>query len=400
MATTKFRSLEEIRKRIKELDDQFRVDTQLVDRTEKALAKVVKAAEVRAAEDFKIRVMDISGDGKNKRKKMTLNLDFPVVKVPNVKELMHSYELAERLSEQYKYVMNLENEVRMNFSNVNKHTAVESTMGSLQKLKSAIEKDLKRLFATLNSVAQGHAPKAYLEFVEALATELTENRHIDCDEVKTMTYAAMAKPEDGGSLVFAGYIILTNAVSDEGKVAPTLYVVIKWTVTGNVEIFVEHEFVAPSLLRGGITVENLREATKAVADQLSLEGFSSQIGNLPVSMQIKHPESGLSPNLFSAAPYISKVTADEDELVFVLKPAGVKLIDEIKTQLFLEVKSMLKRKRGTAVRMKTQGNQLVFTFTGLDSSGGLHPHDLDFLGDKYKLNISQLRKIANIVNGE
>lgn len=400
MATTKFRSLEEIRKRVKELSDQFRIDTQLVDRTEKALAKVVKSAVVHAGQDFKIRVMDISGEGSTKKRKMTLNVDFPVVKVPNSKELMHSYELAERLSEQYKYTMNLENEVRMNFSNVNKHSAVETTLGSIQKLKSAIEKDLKRLFATLNAVAQGHAPKAYLEFVSALATEIQENKHIDCDSGKTMTYAAVAKPEDGGSLVFAGYIMLTNAVSDEGKVAPTLYIVIKWTVGGNVEIFVEHEFIAPSLLRGGITVENLKEATKAVTDQLALEGFSSQIGNLPVSMQIRHPESGLTPKLFSAAPYIDKVTADEDELIFTVKPAGMKVLEEIKYQLFLEVKSMLKKKRSTKVRMQVKGNQLVFTFTGLDLGGGVHPHDLDFLSDKYKLDISQLRKIANIVNGE
>jgi hypothetical protein len=400
MATTqKFRSIEEIRKKIKEMMDQQRLDTQLVDKTEKALAKTAKASSLTAGQTFKI--LDISGDGKPTKRRKTLNVDFPVVKVPNMKELTHSYQLAERLSEQYKYVLSLENEVRLNFSNVKRHNAVEDTVGSIQKLKAALEKDLKRLFASLNEVAHGHAPKEYLKFVQALATEIEENRHIECDGGKTMTYAAMGTDEDGKpALVFAGYIILTNAVSDDGKIAPSLYIIIKWTVGGDVEIFVEHEFVAPSLLHGGTTVENLREATKAVSDQLSLEGFSSQIGNLPVSMQIRQPQSGLSPDLFTSAEFIDSVTAESDELIFTIKKNGIPKINDIAAALFMEVKAMLKKKRSTKVRMRPSGNKVVFTFTGLDSSGGIHPYDLDFLSDKYKLSDSQLRKIANIINGE
>lgn len=398
MATQKFRSLEEIRKVVLEMLDDQRNDTQLVNQTEKLLAKLA-TSKVTAAQDFKI--MDITNTKTVTKKKRTINVDFPIVKVPSSRELMKSYDLAEALSEKYKYAMNLENEVRMNFSKFGSNKNVQDTLGSIQKLKQSLETNLHKLFQVLNEVANGHAPKEYLKFVQTLADELINNRHIECDSGKTMTYAAIAKGEKNEQqLVFAGYIILVNAVSDEGKVAPTLYVVVKWTVGGDVEIFVEHEFFAPTLLTGGTTVENTREAIKVVADQLSLEGFSSQIGNLPVSMQIRQPASGLSPNLFTAAEFIDKVTADADELIFTMKPAGLKNAEQIKTQLFLEVKSMLKNKRSTKVRMKQEGNKIAFTFSGLDQSGGIHVHDLDFLGDKYKLKESQLRKIVNIVNGE
>lgn len=398
MATQKFRSLEEIRKVVREMLDDQRNDTQLVNQTEKLLAKLA-ASKVKAAQDFKI--MDITNTKTVTKKKRTINVDFPIVKVPSSRELMKSYDLAEALSEKYKYAMNLENEVRMNFSKFGSNKNVQDTLGSIQKLKQSLETNLHKLFQVLNEVANGHAPKEYLKFVQTLADELINNRHIECDSGKTMTYAAIAKGEKNEQqLVFAGYIILVNAVSDEGKVAPTLYVVVKWTVGGDVEIFVEHEFFAPTLLTGGTTVENTREAIKVVADQLSLEGFSSQIGNLPVSMQIRQPASGLSPNLFTAAEFIAKVTADADELIFTMKPEGMKNAEQIKTQLFLEVKSMLKNKRSTKVRMKQEGNKIAFTFSGLDQSGGIHVHDLDFLGDKYKLKESQLRKIVNIVNGE
>lgn len=396
MATQKFRSLEEIRKVVREMLDDQRNDTQLVNQTEKLLAKLA-ASKVKAAQDFKI--MDITNTKTVTKKKRTINVDFPIVKVPSSRELMKSYDLAEALSEKYKYAMNLENEVRMNFSKFGSNKNVQDTLGSIQKLKQSLETNLHKLFQVLNEVANGHAPKEYLKFVQTLADELINNRHIECDSGKTMTYAAIAKGEKNEQqLVFAGYIILVNAVSDEGKVAPTLYVVVKWTVGGDVEIFVEHEFFAPTLLTGGTTVENTREAIKVVADQLSLEGFSSQIGNLPVSMQIRQPASGLSPNLFTAAEFIAKVTADADELIFTMKPEGMKNAEQIKTQLFLEVKSMLKNKRSTKVRMKQEGNKIAFTFSGLDQSGGIHVHDLDFLGDKYKLKESQLRKIVNIVN--
>ncbi len=401
MATTKFRTLEEIRKVVNTLVEQHRLDTQLVDKTEKLLAQVtVQAKKLKAAIEFKI--LDISGDGaKGVKKKRTYNVDFPVVKVPNKTELSHTYGLVERLSEQYKYVLNLENELHINFSNVKRHAAVDATQGSIAKLKSALEKDLKRLFASLNEVARGHAPKEYLEFVEALAKELQENKYIECDSGKTVTYAAMGKDEDGKSVpVFAGYIILINAVSDEGKIAPSLYIVIKWTVGGNVEVYVEHDFVAPSLLSGGIVVENLREAAKAVSDQLSLEGFSSQIGNLPVNTQLRYPSSGLDTKLFKTTDMLRKVTADEDKLIFTLKKQAASQSKEIGLLLFREVKAMLKNKKKTTVRMEPKGVTITFTFSGLDASGGVHPADLDFLTEKYHLTDGQVRKIANIVNGD
>lgn len=392
----KFRSLEEIRKVVNEMLDQQKLDTQLVEKTQKVLAKV----SLKAAEDFK--VLDFSDNTSPAyKKKTTIKVDFPVVKVPNAKSLMASYDLAEALSEKYKYAMNLENEVRMNFAKFGQNKNVQETLGSITKLKQSIEGNLKKLFATLNQVAQGHAPKEYLKFVQTLADEIVNNRHVECDSGKTVTYAAMTKVDGQSTLVFAGYIILVNAVSDEGKVAPTLYIVVKWTVGGDVEIFVEHEFFAPTLLTGGTTVENTKEAIKVVADQLSLEGFSSQVGNLPVSMQIKQPASGLSPELFTAAEFISKISVDEDELTFMIKPAGMSKIDDIRMQLFLDVKSMLKHKRKTKVRMGAlKGNTVTFTMTGLDQSGGINRHDLDFLSEKYKLKESQLRKIVNILNGE
>jgi hypothetical protein len=61
---------------------------------------------------------------------------------------------------------------------------------------------------------------------------------------------------------------------------------------------------------------------------------------------------------------------------------------------------MLKKKRSTGIRMRVIDNDVIFTFTNLDQSGGVTPHDLEFLEDKYRLTQQQLRKIANEINND
>jgi hypothetical protein len=248
----------------------------------------------------------------------------------------------------------------------------------------------------LHEVAQKHAPKEYLGFVETIAKELGSNEYLEFQSLDTMTYVALAKD---GTLIFAGYIILHNAVSDEGRVAPHVYITVKWTVGGDVEIFVEHEFIAPTLLDSGTVVTNLHQAAKAISNQLALEGFSSQIGNLPVALQMNEPAGGLRREAFSASEHISDVFAEKHELCFTLKKVTPEQRNEIKSQLFQEVKALLKKKRGTKVRMRDEGANVIFTFSDIDQSQGITPTDLEFLADRYKLSDSQLRKIVNNING-
>jgi len=387
----KFRSLEDVRRLLKQMGEDIGLETQMADKNIRQLARLSAASALKAAEEF-----DFSGTTGGKRTKKTINVDFPIVKVPNAAALEKNYKVTEKLSEQYKRLLDIENDLKMTFGK-NPSPSYKETLGSVTKMRSNIEATLKRLFEELASVAQRHAPKEYLKFVASLAEELNSKQHLEVDGVDTMTYAALDKT---GNLIFAGYIILKNAVNDQGNVAPHIYITIKWTVGGDVEVFVENEFVAPTLLGEGTVVENTKQAAKVIEQQLSLEGFSAQIGNLPVAMQLREPVGGLRSQAFSAAEHIKDVKADRDELIFVLDPQlSEEEIDEVKNQLYLEVKSLRKKKRSTQVRMRTAGNKLIFTFSNLDQEGGVHPSDLEFLEDKYKLSPTQLRKLANVING-
>jgi hypothetical protein len=387
----KFRSVQEVQRYLKQQEDQLRLDFQLIDQNMKELTGMVKAAELRAIE---VKVLDFSGNGK--KRKRSINVDFPVVDVPNKDKLEKNYRQAEQLSQQYKALVQTENDVKMTFRGATNPNFTQ-LMSNFTKLKADIEKKLKELFTKLSQVADGHAPKEYKAFLANLADDLNSNQHIECDSINTFTYVALGKT---GELMFAGYIVLVNAVSDEGKTVPHLYVTVRWTVGGDVEVFVEHDFTEPTLLNGGSIVENTKEATKAIVTQLSLEGFSSQIGNLPLSMQMREPSGGLSKDAFSAAPFVDTIEAHKEELIFNLKPGlSTKQIDEIKMGLYLEVKTLLKNKRNAKLKMRTTGDSIEFTVSNLDQSG-VTPYDLEFLQEKYKLNDSQIRKIANeISNG-
>lgn len=383
----KFRSLEEVKRFLQEQSQDLDLDRKLVEHGMTQMAKMVKAAPS--------QILDFSGGGSGKVKRKS-NVDFPVVKVPNMQQLKEHYDLAEKLSERYKYVTNTENEFKMNFAG-EKGGQYEVMMGQFEKLKSQIETTLKELFQSLGQVAEGHAPKEYKKFVQALADEIESNRHIEADGLQTMTYAALDKE---GHLIFAGYIILINAVNDQQKVVPHLYITIKWTVGGNVELFIEHEFVAPTLLLDGVTIDSLKSAAQAIASQMALEGFSSQIGNLPVSMQIREPVGGLNRDAFSAKEYIKDIKAQSDELIFVLTTADPRKVEEVQNQIYLQVKSLVKKKRSTTVRVRHVENVLTFTFSNLEHGGGLHPNDLDWLHDKYNLSENTLRRICNTINGD
>lgn len=381
----KFRSLEEVRRYLQEQTQELQLDQQIVDKATKQLARHITAAEP--------RIMDIGGEPKRNRR-MTLDVNFPMVKVPQAQQLATHYALAEKLSEQYKALVNTENEIKLNFGRET-GSQYKEVIGQFTKLRQQVAENLRKLLHALAQVAAGHAPKEYLQFVQGLADELATHSKLECDSIKTMTYPALDK---AGKLIFGGYIILQNAVNDQGKTLPVLYIVIKWTVGEAVEVFIENEFIVPTLLESGTLVKNMREAAKVVDQQLSLEGFATQIGTLPVSMQISDPVGGMKPEAFSAKDYIRDIRGAKDSLIFTLNTEEPEKVEEIQTQIYMELKSLLKKKRSTRISVRPHGNTLTFSFSNLEHAGGIHPHDLEWLEDKYKLSDTALRRICNEIN--
>jgi hypothetical protein len=202
-------------------------------------------------------------------------------------------------------------------------------------------------------------------------------------------------------IAFTYYLMLVNATNQEGKVTPQLYISVQWIVTQGITIQINPEYELPGQLlkEGGTEVSSVGEAVKAIADLLELEEFSSSLGTVPLSTQLRKPLSELKPEMFTYRDFIQKLDVDDDKLVFKFrKGIDAEQAKEVAYSLYQEVKSLFKNSRSAKIRMKPTNTQVEFEITNVAQGGEVSSHDAEFLADKFGLNQSQLRKVIQILN--
>ena len=374
---TQFRSIEEFKRYLSELEKDIRKDVKTAEDTVRKL----KAADV------EFEVMDISNGGPPPKMKRVTKTDFPVVTVPNKDKLKKNYALIERMERQYQTLMVAEADLRASFPNA-KNANASGALKSLQGLKYDLEQAMRKLFLSLNSVADKHAPKEFKKFVSSIASSIED--HLEFDALNTAIYAALTKEDE---LIFTAYLMLQNVVSDEGATAPNVYIAISWVVNGQIKVYVDHDFLMPTNLKYGTAVKDSKDALRSVQTQLALEGFSSTIGSLPATLRLKRTVDEVQQGL-SVRKFVKSIVARDNELVF--KVTDVKIAND----LYKELKESTKR--GTLIRMRVKGSkegEIIFTFADRGNPSGISPNDLEYLQDTYGLSEAQLRRIVNEITG-
>ncbi len=374
---TQFRSIEEFKRYLSELEKDIRKDVKTAEDTVRKL----KAADV------EFEVMDISNDGPPPKMKRVTKTDFPVVTVPNKDKLKKNYALIERMERQYQTLMVAEADLRASFPNA-KNANASGALKSLQGLKYDLEQAMRKLFLSLNSVADKHAPKEFKKFVSSIASSIED--HLEFDALNTAIYAALTKEDE---LIFTAYLMLQNVVSDEGATAPNVYIAISWVVNGQIKVYVDHDFLMPTNLKYGTAVKDSKDALRSIQTQLALEGFSSTIGSLPATLRLKRTVDEVQQGL-SVRKFVKSIVARDNELVF--KVTDVKIAND----LYKELKESTKR--GTLIRMRVKGSkegEIIFTFADRGNPSGIAPNDLEYLQDTYGLSEAQLRRIVKEITG-
>ena len=370
---TQFRSIEEFKRFLSTLEKEIDTGIKEALETSKKLA---------ASFEF---ILDETPAPKRAK---TTKTDFPVVSVPNKDKLTKNYALAERLERQYQSLLQTEADMLTTFPAA-KNANAKGVMRHIAELKADLEVAMRKLFEALNSVAENHAPKEFKKFMTTLASGVSE--HIDYDDLSTVMYAAMTKDDE---LIFTGYLIITNALSDEGTTAPNLYIAVAWTVNGTIKIFVDHEFLMPTNLKHGVVIKDSKGALASVQRQLALEGFSSAIGSIPAEVRLRTTVDDLHRGL-SMKTSVKSIKSQDGSLVFVVSDLSVA------NQLYQELKASVSR--GTQIRMRTKksgaGGEIIFTFTDRNKDSTVSVQDLEFLQTTYNLTQQQLRRIANEISG-
>lgn len=397
-----FRYMQDAQRFINEMNKDVDESRQLLKKQQQMLGTSLAALRVTAA----TMIFDLTpSSGKEQRSlirqmKHKIDPDLTNVVVPNMKKLQSQYNLAEDFYEKLRGIEQAETQVQMTFHN-RRGPEYEALMRQFQVLKEKVQGALKECLEFLSDVAHKHVPQTFQKYVDMVADLV--NEHVIFRDSQTFMYVSV-DPE--GNLVFTAYLMLQDVANDEGQVAPHLYISIQWVISkeSTVSVDLNHEYEVPNKLLGqGEVVGSVGEAVKAIATLLDMENYSSALGVVPLAIQMNVDPTTIHPNMFEYRDVISKIAVDEHTIAFKLRPEMNKpeAVTEVAAQIYKELKALMKT-RNVRLTMKTskEGKNMVLTFNivRISEGGELNEYDLEFLRDKFGLNQTQLRKIANIIN--
>lgn len=403
MEVPNFRYMQDAQRFIKNMNDEVDEQTQLMKQHKKMLGASLAAVRVIAA-DTEIDLTPSSGkEQRSILRKLKHNVDpsLDKVVVPNLKKLQSQYNMAEDFYDKLKGIEQAETQIQMVFD-TRKGPEYDALMRQFAVLKAKVQAALKDCLQFLSDIAQKHVPPGFQKYIDLVVEQI--NEHVIFRDSSTFMYVSI---DPKGNLVFTAYIMLQDVANDEGDVAPHLYVSIQWVLGKENEVRVDlnHEYEVPNKLLGqGEPVGSVGEAAKAINDLLEMENYSSTLGVVPLAIQMNVDPTTIRVSQFHYGDVIQKLVVGEQSMSFVMRPEikEANAITEIAAQIYKELKSLMKRGR-VRLTMKTEKvgaqTKLTFNIVKIAEGGEFAQYEMEFLRDKFDLNNTQIRKIANIING-
>lgn len=395
----KFRYLDDVTRFVDQIEDELKDYDNLIKVQQKALAFLLKPREwvhtalVKAA-TFEFNVSDDAGTKKSHLKRK-IDPELTKVVIPKLKDLTAQYNMAEDLYEKHRVVEMAETQISMQFPD-RRGPDYEAAMSGIASLKSNVAAKLKKVLGFLNEVAAAHIPKTFKSYMQAVVSEVEE--HVQFESNQVFLYVSTSP---AGEIVFTYYLMLENAMNDEGKVTPHLYISLQWVVGGSVYVHVNHEYELPNQLLkgGGNAVDSVGSAVKELSELLDMEDFATALGQVPLATQLRMDPSKITENMFTYRDFIKKVGIDQNELIFTLRPGVTsEQLNEIKIPLFQEVKAMFNNSRSMKIKMAATTKAITFSLSNVAKRGEVSYDQAEFLRERFKLNETQLRKFVKELN--
>lgn len=323
------------------------------------------------------------------------------ISTKNLKELKSQYALVEDLNRKYRVLEDTLVQIRMTFKDKRDAKDVEN---SVRVMQQKVQTQLKTIFTFLNKLATKHVPKAFTKYVTSVSGAIKDNIY----HSKSANHLYISV-DDEGRIVFTDYLLMQDALNNEGSVTPVLYIVIQSvspledgdSVAGTY-VYLLHEFEAPQHLLDsgdGVRVRDTSSAVKAVNRLLELEDFSTALGVLPFGPNM---DQKVSLDLFSFRDVMEDVKVSDEGMIFTFKNGTDKsTVSKAAAQLLPEVKSMFKKFRaqlrlvpGTDAKGRPT---LEFKLLNISGPRDLSVYDVEWLKDKFGLSNTDIRKIITIL---
>lgn len=400
-----FRYLDGYKTYVANLKTDINELTQLVEQQQKLLASSMSATtnlSAAATNSFTINITDQDADAKSRMRRLAKKIDPDLVKivVPNKEALEAKYALTEELYEKYRTLEAVESQVSTRFAG----PTSEPFRKELVELKRKVGKSLEKALTFISDLAHKHVPKSFQKYMDAVSAEIDE--HVSSQHTETFLYLSTTAK---GSLVFTYYKMMENAINDDGTVTPVMYIVVQWLVGSQDEepqmlVYLIHNYETPNtlLLQGGGTpVSSAMTAVKAVAHLLALEHFSSELGVVPLSLAFLRDPATINKSLFSIRDLVTKLEIHGTSITFTInKKVPAADYGKLATELYPQVKSLLKKQRTARLRQDVKPGKRTITYTSVGLSGPLDItlQDAEFFKERFGATDQQLRKIVHLLN--
>lgn len=388
---TKFRSIDDALKTIRNLSDRVKELLRLHKETERLVASGLSAttSAIRAA--FTI-TLDL-GDTKTSKPAVTpTSLSIGGKDLANLKK---NYGVVKELWETRRVLDKMIQDLQVEFAK--KGVSPDKAVAEVKALMRTVDNGLDQAFQFINGLANSSMPTSLTQYARAVNKAISKS--ITYSDSATYVYVF----ENEGALVYSYYLHLKDVYDDDGDHYADYYIMVSEQVGGpdaGTYVAVSEDFAPPSERTLVRKVPNIKAALRSLSMLLSLDQFSSSLDSIPIDQLLKDK---VNKDAFLYQNHIKSISIDEDQLVFDLKPdaASPRVFDMVSFQLMKELQDITKN-RGVRLRMRPSNvgktPKVTFFFVNTRSNPILVPQDLDFLKMRFGLDENTLNRVVKTIN--
>lgn len=309
VASFEFRSLQEIKDYIKNVEKESDQLIKKWDRTKKVLAFTVDM--VSAA----LNITELTGPGRRasgNSGKVAKGEPIKFIK-PNMKKLRDAFDIIDELHDKIESMDNIIARLQLDFKG---ERGIAAVINESKAIRTRLQKKSASAYSFLTSLANKHEPAFFADAIKYSVDGVVGLFGKYFEKYAQTVYMTPQEHNGKSFVVISHYVELKDFVADDNFVHPNFYIVYSCVVdldNQKVTYFVTtlKNFVPPGRYNYGMTFKNKTEAKNNTLILLESENFSSLINRQHLPTPVVEKIKWTIPDT-----WIKKVRIDDDTVTF------------------------------------------------------------------------------------
>lgn len=351
--------------------------------------------------------LDIAGDGPRYNSPVGKAGAPEKIVVEDMEKFRSNYSVAAEMQERLEELNVIQAELEMKFgdnSSARMGSTVMKATAQLQLIRTKLQQELREVLDTLQHLAHAKVPESFKKFTQGLYDAVSKG--LNYEDVQQQLFIH----EHEGAITFSYYLKLINPRDLNDKLwTHGLYIVTSAVFrqkSTDRYVTVLQQFAPPGRFLLGRPISSGKQALEIISQLLERDNFANSLGRLPLENILDTKRIGTDSfrKQFKHADQITKLTIDEDSLVFHLSKSVTDeaVVQQIQKQLHVELQGLKARTnvnvRSTIVNEKPR--KIAVTFTRGGGEAAVTVNDIRFLGDRFGVTPGTLKKVVDVLNGD